>query len=270
MGEERIVIMTVAGNQGPAAPGTRTLTSRPIPPHVLTADFGESLVLMDSKRGGYFVLQGAMSQVWRELQQPGRGPAGSGADRDKVLRHLVAQGLLEDPATAPTASHDDAAVTAWWLSVGMRGLLVGRSTRIRWLSRARDRLLPPYALALAVLAVRRLSVWEIVGQLSRSKDRSSKRRRVDQSRDGREPKALREVVEQICDSRIRHLVPSGCLELSLAMTFLCLAQGWPVKWCVGARIPPFEAHAWVEVPGMPAEDPKVAEGGFRELVSLRV
>lgn len=48
----------------------------------------------------------------------------------------------------------------------------------------------------------------------------------------------------------------GCLPRSLATVLLCRAGGeWPT-WCVGARrLPPFAAHAWVEVDGLPvAED----------------
>lgn len=44
----------------------------------------------------------------------------------------------------------------------------------------------------------------------------------------------------------------GCLPRSLATILLCRLHGqWPT-WCVGARrIPPFGAHAWVEVEGVP-------------------
>jgi hypothetical protein len=44
----------------------------------------------------------------------------------------------------------------------------------------------------------------------------------------------------------------GCLPRSLATVLLCRVSGsWPT-WCVGARrLPPFSAHAWVEVDGTP-------------------
>ena len=44
--------------------------------------------------------------------------------------------------------------------------------------------------------------------------------------------------------------PEGCLPRSLATVFLCRLHGeWPT-WCVGVRrLPPFAAHAWVEVDG---------------------
>jgi hypothetical protein len=48
----------------------------------------------------------------------------------------------------------------------------------------------------------------------------------------------------------------GCLPRSLATVLLCRLHGqWPT-WCVGARrLPPFGAHAWVEVDGVPVDEP---------------
>lgn len=53
-------------------------------------------------------------------------------------------------------------------------------------------------------------------------------------------------VSLVCAAR------EGCLPRSLAVALLCRARGvWPV-WCVGTRrLPPFAAHAWVEVDGVP-------------------
>jgi hypothetical protein len=53
-------------------------------------------------------------------------------------------------------------------------------------------------------------------------------------------------VSLICAGR------EGCLARSLATVLLCRLHGqWPT-WCLGARrIPPFGAHAWVEVEGIP-------------------
>jgi len=47
----------------------------------------------------------------------------------------------------------------------------------------------------------------------------------------------------------------GCLPRSLATILLCRLRGrWPT-WCVGVRrIPPFAAHAWVEVDGVPVDE----------------
>ncbi|MDR7276849.1 lasso peptide biosynthesis B2 protein [Catenuloplanes atrovinosus] len=44
----------------------------------------------------------------------------------------------------------------------------------------------------------------------------------------------------------------GCLPRSIAIALLCRLRGtWPT-WCVGVRrMPPFAAHAWVQVDGEP-------------------
>ncbi|MDQ3764674.1 MAG: lasso peptide biosynthesis B2 protein [Actinomycetota bacterium] len=62
-------------------------------------------------------------------------------------------------------------------------------------------------------------------------------------------KAARDAVVEVsltCAAR------EGCLARSLATVLLCRLHGrWPT-WCLGARrIPPFGAHAWVEVEGVP-------------------
>ena len=42
----------------------------------------------------------------------------------------------------------------------------------------------------------------------------------------------------------------GCLPRSIATALFCRHRGqWP-NWCVGARVDPFHAHAWVEVDGV--------------------
>jgi len=52
----------------------------------------------------------------------------------------------------------------------------------------------------------------------------------------------------------------GCVPRSLAVVLLCRATGRQVTWCVGARrVPPFGAHAWVEVDGRPVDEPYPAD-----------
>ncbi|KRV48332.1 hypothetical protein AQ490_25295 [Wenjunlia vitaminophila] len=47
-----------------------------------------------------------------------------------------------------------------------------------------------------------------------------------------------------------------CLQRSLAVVLLCRLRGtWPA-WCTGVRMPPFAAHAWVEVDGRPVGEPE--------------
>lgn len=48
----------------------------------------------------------------------------------------------------------------------------------------------------------------------------------------------------------------GCLVRSIATVLLCRVQGKRPTWCVGVRrLPPFGAHAWVEVEGVPVGEP---------------
>ena len=61
-------------------------------------------------------------------------------------------------------------------------------------------------------------------------------------------------VSLVCASR------EGCVPRSLATVLLCRVRGgWPT-WCVGARrVPPFGAHAWVEVDGVPVGEDHPAD-----------
>jgi hypothetical protein len=68
-----------------------------------------------------------------------------------------------------------------------------------------------------------------------------------------EAKAARDTVmavSLICASR------EGCVARSLATILLCRLRGRWLTWGVGARrVPPFGAHAWVEVAGVPVDEP---------------
>lgn len=57
----------------------------------------------------------------------------------------------------------------------------------------------------------------------------------------------------------------ACLELSLAFVFFALTKGFSVPWCVGVKIKPFEAHAWVEVDGKPFRESEIIEHEFKKL-----
>ena len=48
----------------------------------------------------------------------------------------------------------------------------------------------------------------------------------------------------------------GCLARSLATVVYCRIHGQRATWCLGARhLPPFMAHAWIEVDGLPVDEP---------------
>jgi len=63
---------------------------------------------------------------------------------------------------------------------------------------------------------------------------------------GPEAESIHRAVEH---SSGRRLVSAACLETSMATCLVALARGLSLSWCLGARLPPFEAHAWVECEG---------------------
>jgi hypothetical protein len=57
----------------------------------------------------------------------------------------------------------------------------------------------------------------------------------------------------------------GCVPRSLATILLCRLRGRWASWCVGARrVPPFGAHAWVEVGGIPVGEDEYPPDYFRK------
>lgn len=51
----------------------------------------------------------------------------------------------------------------------------------------------------------------------------------------------------------------ACLEEAIAVVVLAALRGRTVTWCVGARLMPYTAHAWVEVEGKPVGQPSSPE-----------
>lgn len=69
-------------------------------------------------------------------------------------------------------------------------------------------------------------------------------------------------VSLVCAAR------EGCLPRSLAVALLCRMRGGWAVWCVGTRrLPPFAAHAWVEVDGVPVGEEFPADY-FRALFTV--
>lgn len=68
-----------------------------------------------------------------------------------------------------------------------------------------------------------------------------------------EAKAARDAVVAVslsCAGR------EGCLARSLATVLFCRLHGQSTTWCLGARrLPPFAAHAWIEVDGLAVDEP---------------
>jgi hypothetical protein len=61
----------------------------------------------------------------------------------------------------------------------------------------------------------------------------------------------------------------GCVPRSLATILLCRLRGRWASWSVGARrIPPFGAHAWVEVGGVPVGEDEYPPDYFRAFFTV--
>jgi Transglutaminase-like superfamily len=61
----------------------------------------------------------------------------------------------------------------------------------------------------------------------------------------------------------------GCVPRSLATILLCRLRGRWASWSVGARrIPPFGAHAWVEVGGIPVGEDEYPPDYFRAFFTV--
>jgi hypothetical protein len=61
----------------------------------------------------------------------------------------------------------------------------------------------------------------------------------------------------------------GCVPRSLATILLCRLRGRWAAWCVGARrVPPFGAHAWVEIGGLPVGEDEYPPDYFRKFFTV--
>uniref|UniRef100_A0AAU2V8R0 Lasso peptide biosynthesis B2 protein n=1 Tax=Streptomyces sp. NBC_00003 TaxID=2903608 RepID=A0AAU2V8R0_9ACTN len=74
--------------------------------------------------------------------------------------------------------------------------------------------------------------------------------------------------DALCAASLFCAGPRGCLPRSLGATLLCRLWGvWPT-WCTGVRVvPPFSAHAWIEVDGRPIGE-GVPDDYFSRLMSV--
>ncbi|GHG54354.1 lasso peptide biosynthesis B2 protein [Streptomyces griseocarneus] len=74
--------------------------------------------------------------------------------------------------------------------------------------------------------------------------------------------------EAVCAVSLFCAGPRGCLPRSLATALLCRLRGtWPT-WCTGVRVvPPFTAHAWVEIDGRPVDE-GVPDDYFSRLITV--
>ncbi|AJT69233.1 hypothetical protein T261_7636 [Streptomyces lydicus] len=74
--------------------------------------------------------------------------------------------------------------------------------------------------------------------------------------------------DAICAVSLFCAGPRGCLPRSLGAALLCRLRGtWPT-WCTGVRmVPPFTAHAWVEIDGR-LVDEGVPDDYFTRLLTV--
>ncbi|GAU69177.1 hypothetical protein SSP35_10_02130 [Streptomyces sp. NBRC 110611] len=74
--------------------------------------------------------------------------------------------------------------------------------------------------------------------------------------------------DAICAVSLFCAGPRGCLPRSLGTALLCRLGGtWPT-WCTGVRlVPPFTAHAWVEIDGR-LVDEGVPDDYFNRLLTV--
>ncbi|CCK25644.1 hypothetical protein BN159_1265 [Streptomyces davaonensis JCM 4913] len=74
--------------------------------------------------------------------------------------------------------------------------------------------------------------------------------------------------DAMCAVSLRCAGPKGCLPRSLGAALVCRLGGtWPT-WCTGVRVvPPFTAHAWIEVAGHPVDE-GVSDAYFARLIAV--
>ncbi|MFJ4208920.1 lasso peptide biosynthesis B2 protein [Paenarthrobacter sp. NPDC089675] len=60
----------------------------------------------------------------------------------------------------------------------------------------------------------------------------------------------------------------GCLQRSIASFILCRLEGHSPSWKTGYRLEPFAAHAWIEVDGVPIDEPP-SVGSFVPVLSVQ-
>lgn len=124
------------------------------------------------------------------------------------------------------------------------------STKLSWM----DRLRGLFAVIVAYIALRNLSLARICKILSVVKGHSSCEISLD------EANIAWESVRQPSFFFSGRL---ACIELSLAFVLFALTKGFSTTWCVGVATEPFRAHAWIEIGGKPFREAAHLEQHFR-------
>ncbi|WP_169818223.1 lasso peptide biosynthesis B2 protein [Shimazuella kribbensis] len=65
----------------------------------------------------------------------------------------------------------------------------------------------------------------------------------------------KEALHNIERAKRLFLSRTACLEQSLALFLFVASYNKKVDWCVGVRLAPFVSHAWIEIEGIPVNEP---------------
>ncbi|WP_162941610.1 lasso peptide biosynthesis B2 protein [Desertimonas flava] len=203
----------------------------------------DTLVLLDAWRGRWIGLNRSAAAMLTAI--------GDGSTVDELIADLVSrQGV-----SSSVVASDVRALLSWLLDESLvREIGEARPAsrhRSRWSRRPRAPL-PPRSFDRVVGVVLVLVSWLMLRCMSFA----SCIRLIEnlQSQDERAPVDGRERFERIVAATeatgVLGTAAFQCLESSLAATVWCRLSGIPANWCLGARLPPFAAHAWTELDGV--------------------
>ncbi|NDJ25194.1 lasso peptide biosynthesis B2 protein [Nostoc sp. B(2019)] len=133
--------------------------------------------------------------------------------------------------------------------------LTPTSISLKW----NERLIGLFAVVIAYIAVRWLSIFRISKLLSILK-RYCSREITNYEADI--------VWVTVRESSFLLLGRVACLEFSLAFVLLALTKGLSSSWCIGVSNEPVQAHAWVEIGGLPFREVDNFEYRFRKLLAV--
>ncbi|MBD6617650.1 lasso peptide biosynthesis B2 protein [Komarekiella sp. 'clone 1'] len=122
-----------------------------------------------------------------------------------------------------------------------------------------ERLIGSFIVVVAYIAVRWLSIYRISKILSILKKNCSREVTNDEA----------DIIWlAVRESSFLLLGRVACLEFSLAFVLLALTKGLSSTWCVGVTTEPVQAHAWVEINGLPFREVDNFEYRFRKLLAV--
>lgn len=215
------------------------------PAHVIAADLGPVLVLVDYRTGGVHSLMAPAAVWWRRMADTGA----LGAEHPRLAQQLLAAGLLRPttqpipwraPVTAP------AAAPSWGSDEHAAGLL------------------PPDRAVAVATAAAATALGIVLTTKSAGPAAASMRRILTLVRAcsalARRPASAGQVERAVNAVRYAaRAVPTraACLEESAAVVALLAARALGVTWCHGIAADPVRLHAWVQTEdGHPVAEPE--------------